>query len=305
MKPNPRFVSAPRTFWAYVRSISEWVGYTHRRTRKIKVPSAEEIWECLHGLQLAHEPVLSADRQFTEFGEMLNSYFVQRADYLNVHVEPALMTAEEAAALFKQVRRELKSVLAVPMNKQKGKKKKPAYLTGLVNMLIEASRGTYPCDYDPRVLTAFTKGGVPVRTLSRRVDGAFPAAINPVAIWEIKEYYYTTTFGSRVADGVYETQLDGMELDEMRQSEHLPVKHYLFLDAHYTWWECGRSYLCRIFDMVNMGLVDEVVIGRNVATRVPELVREWVALMQAHQQAQDAPKVPLSSGRDDKIEDSK
>ena len=32
-----------------------------------------------------------------------------------------------------------------------------------------------------------------------------------MALWEIKEYYYTTTFGSRVADGVYETLLDGLE----------------------------------------------------------------------------------------------
>jgi len=30
-------------------------------------------------------------------------------------------------------------------------------------------------------------------------------------------YYYTTTFGSRVEDGVYETLLDGMELEELRE----------------------------------------------------------------------------------------
>ena len=39
--------------------------------------------------------------------------------------------------------------------------------------------------------------------------------MDPLAVWEIKEYYYTTTFGSRVADGVYETLLDGMELREL------------------------------------------------------------------------------------------
>lgn len=164
------------------------------------------------------------------------------------------------------------------MNKQKGKKKKPAYLTGMVGMLIDANRGRFTCDYDPRTLTAFTKETLPVRTLSRRVDGAFPSAINPVAIWEIKEYYHTTTFGSRVADGVYETQLDGMELEEMRLNEGVKVKHYLFLDAHYTWWKCGRSYLCRIYDMVNMGLVDEVIVGKEIVTRLPQLVAEWVAL---------------------------
>lgn len=290
MKPDSRFRSQPPRFWAYVRSISEWVGYTHKKSRKdkagrIKVPDDNEIEACLRTLQLTTEPVLGSDKQFTELGQNLRDYFQQRADVLNDEVRPALQSAAEAAVLFKRVRRELKSRLTVPMNKQKGKKKKPAYLTGLVGMLIEAHRGSYLCDLDPRTLTSFTRDQVPIRTLSRRVDGAFPSAINPVAIWEIKEYYHTTTFGSRVADGVYETQLDGMEIEEMRASEHLPVKHYLFLDAHYTWWDCGKSYLCRIFDMVNMGLVDEVIVGRDVTTRVPALVSEWIKAVEASRPA--------------------
>ena len=117
---------------------------------------------------------------------------------------------------------------------------------------------------------------MPLRTLARRVDGAFPSAINPVAVWEIKEYYYTTTFGSRVADGVYETLLDGMELEELRHSERIDVKHYLILDDRFTWWDCGRSYLCRIVDMIHMGYVDEVLFGREVVERLPALVTEWV-----------------------------
>jgi len=162
------------------------------------------------------------------------------------------------------------------MNKQKGVKKKPAYLTAMVNMLIDANLGGLPCDYDPRELTTFTQKGVPLRTLARRIDGAFPSAINPIAVWEIKEYYHTTTFGSRVADGVYETLLDGMELEELRQSEKVHCGHYLMIDAHYTWWDCGRSYLCRIVDMLHMGYVDEVLFGTEVLERLPALVNEWV-----------------------------
>ena len=149
--------------------------------------------------------------------------------------------------------------------------------------------------------TAFTQNKFPVRTLSRRVDGAFPAVVNPAAIWEIKEYYYTITFGSRVADGVYETQLDGMELDEMRVTENIQAKHYLFLDSHFCWWVCGRSYLCRIFDMVHMGLVDEVIVGRNVITRVPELVEEWKEIVKSRP-IEDAPKSPSNSGNAPKQE---
>jgi hypothetical protein len=160
------------------------------------------------------------------------------------------------------------------MNKQKGDKKAPAFLTALVNMLIEHHSKGADCDYDPRALTTVTKDGVPLRTLARRVDGAFPNAVNPVAIWEIKEYYYTTTFGSRVADGVYETLLDGLELEELRESEAVDIRHYLIVDDHNTWWNMGRSYLCRIVDMLHMGYVDEVLFGSEVVDEMPRIVGE-------------------------------
>lgn len=150
-------------------------------------------------------------------------------------------------------------------------------------MLVEANIGAHSCDYDPRSLTTVTYDRMPLRTLSRRVDGAFPAVINPIAIWEIKEYYYTTTFGSRVADGVYESLLDGMELTELEQAGHQRVHHMLVVDDYFTWWECGRSYLCRIIDMLHMGYIDEVIFGREVLYRLPVLVREWRQQLEARQ----------------------
>src|SRR5207302_197012 len=146
-------------------------------------------------------------------------YFDYRATVLNTFVEPRLMNVARVKPLFKELRAKLKPLCPLPMNKQKGKKKTHAYLTGIINMLIEANSKGLPCDYDPRELTTVTRAGVPVRTLARRVDGAFPSPVNPIAVWEIKEYYYTTTFGSRVADGVYETLLDGMEIEELREKE--------------------------------------------------------------------------------------
>ena len=58
------------------------------------------------------------------------------------------------------------------MNKQKDTKRTPAYLTGLVNMIIEDNIGNNHCDYNPRKLTTLTKNNYPVRTFARRVDGA-------------------------------------------------------------------------------------------------------------------------------------
>lgn len=186
-----------------------------------------------------------------------------------------LMDKDQARALFEKLRAKMCPQCPLPMNKQKGEKKAPAFFTGIINMLIEANAEGLPCDYDPRELTTVTRNQEPFRTLARRIDGAFPSPANPIAVWEIKEYYYTTTFGSRVADGVYESLLDGMELEELRHQD-VDLKHYLMVDDRFTWWDCGRSYLCRIIDMLHMGYVDEVLFGKEVMEQMPRIVKEWV-----------------------------
>lgn len=268
-----------------MRSVSQHVGYTSRGTGQIHTPNLAAILKALKELELGTSHIVETNGTPTAIGASLVAYFAYRADFLNKFVEPRLMNAEQAEEAYEQVRAMTHSTLPVAMNKQKGEKKKPAYLTAMVAMLIDANIGDIDCDYDPRELTTFTQGGAPLRTLARRIDGAFPSVKNPLAVWEIKEYYYTTTFGSRVADGVYETLLDGMELEELRQSEKVDCKHYLMIDAHYTWWDCGRSYLCRIIDMLHMGYVDEVLVGREVIDRMPELAKEWVAMFKARQAA--------------------
>lgn len=281
MKADPRFLNQPMCFWANVRTISQHVGYTARGTGQILVPTLDTIVKALGELDLGTAHVVEADGSPTPIGKTLAAYFAYRADLLNRSVQPQLMDAKQAAEAFARVKRSTRSKLSVPMNKQKGKKRKPAYLTAIVNMLIDSNIEGADCDYDPRELTTFTRMGAPLRTLARRVDGAFPRAVNPIAVWEIKEYYHTTTFGSRVADGVYETLLDGMELQELRQSEKVDCKHYLMIDARFTWWDCGRSYLCRIVDMLHMGYVDEVLVGREVLDRLPALAKEWLALQRS------------------------
>ncbi|MGH3088121.1 MAG: DUF7687 domain-containing protein [Rubrobacteraceae bacterium] len=280
MKPEERFLRQPKSFWAMVRTISQHLRYTVRR--QVKVPTLDEVKVALSELGLDHSRVVDDHGQPTAVGKLLLDYFSHRAEVLNTFVEPRLMDAERAKRVFDELYAELSPTCPIPMNKQKGDKKAPAYLTSIVNMLIEANIEDSPCNYDPRELTTITRNGVPLRTLARRVDGAFPGAINPIAVWEIKEYYYTTTFGSRVADGVYESLLDGMELEELREHEGIDVKHYLMIDAHYTWWDCGRSYLCRIVDMLHMGYVDEVLFGYEVVERMPIIAKEWMETWRSH-----------------------
>ena len=277
MGPDERFTNLDKSFWANVRSISEALRYTARGTPQVKSYSIADMTMAMQKLGLDSSHIATCDEQPTELGLQLYEYFKFRADVLNNYVEPRLMDAPRAEKVFQDLRDQLEPKCPIPMNKQRGDKRAPAFLTGIVNMLIESNTGGAPCNFDPRVLTTFTKNRRPLRTLARRFDGCFPDTVNPLAVWEIKEYYYTTTFGSRVADAVYESLLDGFELEELRVSEGIEVQHLLILDAHYTWWDCGRSYLCRIIDLLHMGYVDEVLFGYEVVERLPRIVRTWVS----------------------------
>lgn len=276
MIPEKRFVDLPKKFWALVRLIGQECGYTEKG--RISIPSREQVSDSLKALKLNKDglELKLPDGRMT--WDALQEYFEYRSNILHRQIEPNLMNAKEAEAEYIKLKKTFNPKCPLPLNKQKGDKKAPAYLTCIVNMLIEAYAKGYPCDYDPRALTTVTTDGFPLRTFARRMDGAFPSIINPISVWEVKEYYYTTTFGSRVADGVYESLLDGMEIEELADSEKINVLHYLMIDAYYTWWDCGKSYLCRIVDMLHMGYVDEVLIGREVITRLPVLVREWIKM---------------------------
>ena len=275
MKANKLFLNQPLEFWANVILISQKAGYTDKKTKRIKIPTIDELKSVYEVNGLDSSKIVDANDKLTEFGTLLIAYFKHRSDVLQDVVEPSLMKVAEAKKLFSILKKQLKPTCPLPMNKQKGKKRDFAFLTGIVNMLIEANSKGLPCDYDPKELTAVTLKKFPVRTLSRRVDGAFPNVINPIAIWEIKEYYYTTTFGSRVADGVYETLLDGLELREVMENLNVEVEHFLIVDDYYTWWTLGRSYLCRIIDMLHMGILTEALFGKEVIDRLPQIVKGW------------------------------
>ncbi len=266
-------------FWAYVRTLSQHLGYTVRGKGQIKIPSLSEMQDGLRELGLDPTKIAVGPNDPSPLGAELGKYFEHRAKVLNENVQYQLMDAAKAAALYERLAAKAAHVCPLPMNKQKGEKAKPSYFTGIINMLVANATGGAECNYSPMELTTITRNGAAVRTLSRRVDGCFPSVVNPIAVWEIKEYYHTTTFGSRIADGVYETLVDGMELEELREKEDIHVKHYLMVDGYATWWLKGRSYLCRMVDMLHMRYVDEILFGNEVVERLPVLAREWMALI--------------------------
>lgn len=273
MKPFSNFQNMPPSFWANVKFVSERLGYSDRKTKSLRKFTEKEIID-LFKKEKIDITALKESGKSTQLLKDLTVYLNQRATILETTVKNNLMNREEAEVEFNKIRSSYNPKCSLPMNKQK--KKHHSYLTCIVNMLTELTLGKTNFDDNPRGLTVITKKNRIVKTLSRWMDGAFPSKINPIAVWEIKEYYGTTTFGSRVADGVYETMLDGEEINEVKQRENVKLLHYMIVDDKFTWWDCGRSYLCRIIDIMHMGLVDEVIFGREILQRWPKIVQSWI-----------------------------
>jgi len=256
-----------------VKLVSESLGYSGRARRgevkELRRYTPGEITKCFKNASIYSE------KDSPEMVKRVSAYLNRRAEALEQDIAPNLMDRDEAKAVFDELHANLSPKCTLPMNKQKGDKRHFAYMVGIVNMLTEDALGGRTFDDNPRGLTIVKGEGRLYRTFSRWMDGAYPSRIDPLAVWEVKEYYGTTTFGSRVADGVYESMLDGEEMAELYREEGRKVYHYLIVDDRFTWWDCGRSYLCRIVDAMQMGLLDEALFGREVLKRWPEIVKTW------------------------------
>jgi hypothetical protein len=274
MVADKKYNDLPNHFWASVKLLSEGLGYSEPRQDKLKEYSKDEITQefIKNKLDLSY---LSEQINGNKCLDMLTEYLNYRSRLLNVVVRNNLMKREEAKSEFDKLVANFKPTCKLPMNKQKNDKKHYAYLTCLVNVLTEKELEGCFFVQDPQNLVVVTRNNKPVRTLTRRFDGAYPDIVNPRAIWEIKEYYGTTTFGSRVADAIYETILDGEEIEDLHKTEKIDIRHYLVVDDYFTWWIKGKSYLCRLIDILNMGFLDEVVFGKEVVERWPKIVRSW------------------------------
>ena len=275
MQAFEQFQGMDASFWAFVKYISENLGYTERGEGVVKKYPISEIKALCRerGINASEDTIINAAQ-----------YSKMRADLLNRFAESMLMDAETASEEFRNwemLHRVENYYCKLPLNKQKGAMKQVAFFTAIINIIAEktireitGNTRSLGFDDDPRGLAyVWDDNGRIIGASSRRFDGAYPSIESPKLVWEIKEYYYATTFGSRVADGVYETQLDGFEFKELYDRTGRKVYHVLFIDAYRTWWVQGKSYLCRLVDAMNSGVVDEVIVGREVLTRWPELLR--------------------------------
>lgn len=273
MKANVKFLQQGLSFWAIVKYASEQGGYTNRKTKKnpistLKVLSPQQIRDTLEKCNIDHDSI--PEPQY----ELASEYLTYRAQILMDVVEPALMNRDQARQAFEEIRDRVKPTHPIPMNRQKGDKRHEAFLAAMVGMLAEEVVGADNLVNDSQKLAILTEDGALKGIFSRRFDGAIPDTRDPIAMWEIKEYYGTKTFGSRVADGVYETLLDGYEVNAFEAEFGRRISHYLFVDDRFTWWDCGKSYLCRLIDMLHTGHVDEIFFGRQVIDQWPQTLAE-------------------------------
>lgn len=265
------------SFWSFIKFISERLKYTDQNRGIVKSYTMDEILGLCHkfNIPINHRLIATAA-----------AYCDMRANLLNNAASMFMdMTMAEYEFLkWRQIYKQERLTCKLPFNKQKGVMHKPAFFTAMINILTERTireitgcRNGVCFDDDPRTLLNVrdARGNI-VGASSRRFDGVYPDTMYPKIVWEIKEYYYTTTFGSRIADGIYETLLDGFELNEIHSRTEQKIFHILFIDAYDTWWGKGKSYLCRIIDALNMGLVDEVIIGKEIFLRWPMLLRQLV-----------------------------
>lgn len=265
MQANVNFKSKPKYFFEAARLISERHGYSSRRSKtvdsEVKTISSVQANDIFKTLGIVEDSSVNT-RDVCE-------YINYRAQLINAEVEPNLMNREQAKLLYESEKATKNPRTPPLMNKQKGEKRHESFLACLVQIQAEALLGYGNFNNDPQRLAYLTnQKNQLTKCFARRFDGAVPGIENPKVVWEVKEYYGTTTFGSRVADGVYETLLDGYEIVEAREHGHT-LHHYLFIDDYFTWWSLGKSYVCRIIDMMHTGHVDRVYFGKQVVSQFP------------------------------------
>lgn len=304
MQADPRFANQNSIFWAYVRTITEALGSSVRNSGVVSAFKPVDMHFAMSKLGRATDALGTLTRP-SDLANLLTEYFGYRADVLNNQVKYDLMVTHEAAELFDLVANEVEAELVgpaskagrqiatdylvhgltvrVPMNKQAGEMRRPSFLTGMVNLIVAHALVGRPCDYDPRALPVIDYEGTLYAAMSRRMDGSMPSTVNPLAMWEIKEYYYTTTFGSKISDAVYITALDGYERKDVESVTGVAIDHLIVVDAYDTWWVKGKSYLCRLVDLVNMGRVTHLLCGREAARELPFIAAEWAERWDAMQ----------------------
>lgn len=78
-----------------------------------------------------------------------------------------------------------------------------------------------------------------------------------------------------MSDAVYECQLVGHELQDYSAQSGQNICHIVFLDGKEQWGH-RKSDLKRFLDLLNQGLIDHLIIGKEVENVWEPLLKEII-----------------------------
>jgi hypothetical protein len=203
-----------------------------------------------------------------ELIDLLTTYTQDSTRLLKNALE-ALRTEDEALAFCKKKKFLVSSTTTRNLSHHQSSKALIATVSGLARKACaDAGIGV---DLNPqRRAIWFSEHGLHVS--ARNLDGAIPSLENPTAVWEIKEYWGKTSGGSKMSDAVYECQLVGLELRMFESKSGMSIDHIVFVDGK-DQWNCRKSDLLRFIDLHQQGLIDHLIIGREVENGWPILAK--------------------------------
>ena len=169
---------------------------------------------------------------------------------------------DETTALAYCRRKKLATGTTATQNKDHHQSSKAlvAAVTGVAQKVCRKLKTTFDPSPQYRCVWCNSNG---LHVTARNLDGAIPSLLNPVMVWEIKEYWGKTSGGSKMSDAVYECQLVGRELRDFESKTGIRVEHVVFVDGKEQ-WAARQSDLKRFIDLTFQGFIDRLFVGKAV-----------------------------------------
>ncbi|WP_158786540.1 DUF7687 domain-containing protein [Streptomyces sp. NRRL F-5065] len=276
MEREPGFAAArwDDPFWHVVRMLAD-----QSATQRGKYASAIEPQEILSVLRSIGTPAAAGMISYLENHDgvldRLSAYWSKRRA-VSDSLLALMRTEEQAKADYASVSDQVLQSYGV---KLEGYHKSSKALVNTVDAIVyrECRKTGVPVDTNPQSRAALVSDEH-IWVSPRRLDGAIPDLLNPVALWEIKEYWGKTGGGSKMSDAIYELHLVGLELRMFEDEFNIHVNHYAIIDGK-DQWNSRKSDVRRAVDLLYSGILDELVVGREVLTEWPRIVSECSALV--------------------------
>lgn len=272
MFPEEQYLTKDDEFWAYIRLVSQQAGYQPRGEKIVKTYDESDLQNSVKSTGINGEPLFGdfATDGLTDMGKDVLEYLNYRSKQVKVALDN-IQTREEAEQVFEEYKKDYK-LKHVQYNRQGNNE--PLVFANTVNLVLEKEYGG---EFDPNpyeLPTVLDDEKNLQLTFAKRLDGSVPNNRNPIALWEVKEFYNSSTFGSRVADAIYEIMLLSQEAQSIENQVGREIEMYLLTDGEQAWSK-GISYICRIIDILNMGYIDAAIFGKEVVEDWPKIVRDW------------------------------